>query len=519
MPELPTNLGEPANVQGTPGQIGTDGNASGYGQLPPLNSITFNGSTVLTSEELNAIGDRYLDRPITGNDIERLKFDVTKAYADKGNILVKVATPANGLGTPNLIVNIYEGKVGRVIVESNAIAHYVPEAFGHDLAGKVFDERQATEVVNDLNEIKNINSSITLKPGLEPITTDIILNVQDQLGEDENYIGVDNYGAKLTGEIGADIHLEKSNALGLGEKLDFDGRVSEENLWGAGGGIKIPTGFWNTYAEAEYNYSENEIGDRLAFLGVEGESHIGQVAISGNLINDNANKVNLRSGLQVRNHKSLLNGSTNDYDKLRKLFIEGSYLGLRADTLWLASARLSKGMDFLGASKKGEARRTRVQGDPEAWILEPTFFVRHNVTNNDFLKFFARGQLADDILLSSDLFTIGGYGSVRGFQPAQETGERGVSATAEYVHKFDLAEAMYIELGPWFDIGWVDNELANQTVEDTLYSAGLGAKFGANFLSVGETSVRVDWAHPLSDTDGYTDVDDDSFYFRVQQDF
>lgn len=519
LPELPANINQPAAVYGVPQQPVADDFRGSNRPVPALNAITFNGSTVLQPDELNAIGERYLDRPITENDIARLKFDITKAYADKGYILVKVATPSQNLNTGNLVVNIYEGKIGRVIAESNAIAKYVPQAFAHNLGGGIFDEKAASEVINDLNEIKNINSSITLKPGMEPITTDIILNVIEQPGEDENWIGIDNYGSKLTGKIQSDLHLEKSNALGLGEKLDFDGRLSEDGLWGAGGGFKIPTGFWNTYLDAKYNYSENEIGDRLAFLNAEGNSHIGEVALSGNLVNNDFNKVNLRGGLQVRNHKSLLNGATDKYDKIRRAFIEGSYLGLGTDTLWLLSGRASKGVGLFGASEKGDANNTRALGDPEAFIFEPTAFVRHNLTENDFLKFFARGQYASEVLLSSDLFAIGGYGSVRGFEPAQETGERGISATLEYAHKFGLTEASYIEVGPWLDWGWVDNELANQTTKDSLLSAGLGAKLGANLISAGETSVRVDWAHPLSDTDVYSDVDSDSFYFRVQQDF
>ena len=521
MPEIPNNLNQLQDrVQGTPNQPALDDFRGSNRPLPTLSAITFNGSTILDSEELNAIGERYLDRPITENDIARLKFDITKAYADRGNILVKVATPSQNLNTGNLVVNIYEGKIGRVITQGNAIASYVPEAFAHALGGGVFDEKAASEVVNDLNEINNINSSITLKPGMEPITTDIILNVQNQPGEDKNYIGIDNYGAKLTGEWQGDAHLEKSNALGIGEKLTLDGRVSQDGLYGVGGGAKIPTGIWNTYLETSYNHSHNEIGDRLAFLNSEGTSHVGDIAISGNLKNSTSTKINLKTGLQVRNHKSTLNGSTSTLDKIRRLYAEASYLGLAADTLVLVDGKISKGINLFGASEEGDAKNTRATGNPEAWIFEPTLFVRHNLTSNDFLKFFARGQYANEALLSSDLFSIGGYGSVRGFQPAQETGERGVSATAEYVHSFGLTDSSYLEVGPWFDIGTIDNEVASSIpVEDTLYSVGLGAKLGANLIPAGETSVRVDWAHPLSDTDGYTDVDDNSFYVRLQQDF
>ena len=250
-------------------------------QLPIIRSIVFNGPTILGQNELSAMTQRYLDRPITENDVAQLKTEISNAYSRKGYPLVKVATPTQDLSRGELIINIYEGRVGDVIVQSNGvISDHVPAAFASRLKGTIFDEQTAESVVNDLNEIKNIDAAITLRPGSKPLTTDAVVNITPpSVSEDRNYAAVDNYGSKLTGKYVGSLHLEKTNGLGAGEKITGDAKISDGNLWGAGLGAKIPTGIMNTYFETGYSYSKNEIGDRLKLLDASGKSHVGYVAV------------------------------------------------------------------------------------------------------------------------------------------------------------------------------------------------------------------------------------------------
>ena len=310
----------------------------------------------LSEDELNAIAQPYLDRPITDNDIAALKNAITNAYVKKHHPLVKVATPTQDVRSGQLIVNIYEGKVGQVVVNSNGVLQpYIPFAFGARLNSGVFDEKQAEGVVNDLNEINNTASSITLRPGLAPLTTDVVINTQKGGNQDVNYLAVDNYGSKYTGRYVGELHLEKTDALGLGEKLSADGQISDDGLYAGGANIKIPTGVRNTYFEAGYLYSHNDIVDRLAFLNANGDSQNLTFAFSGNILSEDSQKLTLRVGIDSINERQYLDKSLDTKDYIRRPFAQATYLGLAPEisTVALADVKVSKGADIFRRQRTG----------------------------------------------------------------------------------------------------------------------------------------------------------------------
>ena len=138
--------------------------------------------------------------------------------------------------------------------------------------------------------------------------------------------------------------------------------------------------------------------------------------------------------------------------------------------------------------------------------------------NKDYLQTVLLGQLASKTVLASDLFMLGGYGSVRGFQPAEETGESGLQFSMEYSHRFVTNERWDIRVGPFFDAGTVYNRIEGSSVDLQLYSLGIGIETKANLFKFGESKLRLDWAHPVGSYESPT-VDDDTFYFRVSQNF
>ena len=520
IPNIERQIQQQENVQ-SPQQTRADDYRGSNLALPPIRTVTFNGPTILDQEDLNNIAKPYLNRPITDNDIAQLKNTIADEYTKRGYPLVKVATPTQDLKTGNLIINIFEGRVGQILTNpNNVVADHVPTGFAARLRGDIFDAKEAESVVNDLNEINNTTSSITLQPGIKPLTTDLVLNVQPGGNQDVNYIAADNYGNKLTGRYVGSLHLERTNTFGAGEKFSFDGRVSDEELFAAGGGVRVPTGLRNTFLEASYLYSHNDIVDRLEFLNAEGESHIMNIGITGNVINHDDSKLTLRSGLDAREHRSSLDDTLDTEDHIRRLYVGATYLGIwpQISTVILGDAKLSKGVAILGGSESGDAQLTRAGADPEAWMFEPSIYARHDFTPTDVITGYARGQLATHELLSSDTFILGGYGSVRGFQPAEEVGDAGFSFSAEYQHKFPLTDNLTLGVGPWFDGGHVYNRIRNQTLDNSLYSAGLGAELAADIVPVGPTKLRLDWAHPLGDYRS-TQVPDNTYYFRIQQDF
>lgn len=489
-----------------------------------LNRVVFNGSTVIGDDVLQKVVAPYLGHPITKADLAQLKFDVTSAFYDRGYILVKVVTPPQDLSDGELEVAVYEAKVGAINVqdEQGVLQPQIVNGITHRVhPGTVFQERPVESMISDINDLKNVEATLNLQPGQEFSTTDLNIAIREA-EEDVNRFTLDNYGAKLTGRAVAGLHLEKSNLLHLGETFGLNLRGSNGDLWSVGGDAAIPTGLENIVAEVGYLHSENNIGDRLKALDAEGETDRLNLALSSKLVNTRNVKATVRGGFEGRVHKSSLAEVEDTKDDIRQFYVEGTYLQRAINTIFYTSGRVTHGIDSWGGNKKGDPMASRALGDPEAWRFEPVVYVnwRPPFEQSGVLKALATGQYSTNTLLSSDLFVLGGYGSVRGFEPAQETGESGYQFSVEYDHELPYTSNSIWKLsaGPFVDGGAVYNRLQGQVEDTHLYSAGLGLEAVGDLVPAGETRFRVDWARTLGDYDS-AEVLGNTVYFGISQNF
>ncbi|HKF62008.1 MAG TPA: ShlB/FhaC/HecB family hemolysin secretion/activation protein, partial [Dongiaceae bacterium] len=223
----------------------------------------------------------------------------------------------------------------------------------------------------------------------------------------------------------------------------------------------------------------------------------------------------VRAGLDVRHLVSLiLNGSvTQSDDQIRQFTLDGTYLLRLQDTTLFADLQYAQGCECLGASPQGDPNASVKGGDPAASIFRGTLFVRQNLWTDASLKGLLTGQYAGDTLLASDLFSIGGYGSVRGFQPAQSTGNSGLQTSIELDQTVWRNDMWSISAGPWFDGAWVWNSVPGAAIDPNLYAIGLGAELHTGITTIGDTSIRFDWAHLVGT---YSDISNGSNTFYVQ---
>ncbi len=501
--------------------------------LATITQVNFIGATKVPEALLQTIAEPFLDKPITKQDLAELKYKIAQEYYRRGYTLVKAVTPQQDLSDNVLDVRIVEAQVGQVRIKQNDVLYdYVANAMlGSVDEGQVFNETDAETLVSDINDLGDVRATLNLAPGEQFATTDIDVFIEEA-DDDVNYLTIDNYGAERTGRHVGQLHLEESNLLRWGETIYGDARVSDDDLWSLGGGIIIPTGLHNVLFHTSYYYTDTDIGDDLEFAGIEGESETFDASLSSALINTRDRKVQVRSGLEARRHESTVFGATQWEDDVRRLYGEVSYLERGTSTIWYSAVRVSRGVDIFGASEQNNiaqpssSARSRLRGEHDSWIVRPTALVNHRPQNIPFFrdgtfKLFATAQLASDVVYSSDQFILGGYGSVRGFEPALSVGDGGYSATVEYQHDIPAHPAVTLLAGPWFDVGTVYNRVegpANGVIDKTLYSAGIGIEAIADVIPLGDTTLRLDWAHPLGDYDEPS-VDDNFFYFRLSQFF
>jgi hemolysin activation/secretion protein len=107
---------------------------------------------------------------------------------------------------------------------------------------------------------------------------------------------------------------------------------------------------------------------------------------------------------------------------------------------------------------------------------------------------------------------------VRGFQPAQSTGNSGLQLSVEVDQTVWRNEMWSIAVGPWFDGAWVWNSVPGAAIDPALYSLGLGAELHTGITTIGDSSIRFDWAHPVG---SYSDNPNgnNTFYVQLLQTF
>jgi len=493
--------------------------------LTVLKEVRFKDLTLFDEAILQEeIVKPYLGRKFKKEDLVQLKYDLTKFFYDEGYILTGVMSPPQDISDGILEIVVYETKVGKFKLNNDVISKRLEEALRTDVnEGEFFHENTVEQMLSDFNDLQNIKAKLNLKSGKEYATTDLILDIKET-DEDIQRITAHNYGSELSGEYVGELHLEKGNLLSLGDKLSFDGSVSDDGMWKVGAGFKTPITLDNLYFDISYYHSENDIGGRLEDLNASGKSDVLKLGLSSKILNRRRHRLSLGGGLELRNHSSYIDGEKETEDKIRQLYLESTYLYVRKSSIWYAGLKLSKGMALLGGSEADDdmlnpdGMLTRDEAEPEAWIFRPTLLTQFPVLNNDLLKISGTGQVSSHMLLSSDMFVLGGYGSVRGFQPAAEAGDSGYQFTVEYTYDLPIHEDWVVSAGPFADGGKVFNRMEDTAVDDELYSAGITIEISSRLFNDNKTMLKFDWATPIGDYDD-PDVDDNTFYFRLSQEF
>ncbi len=518
LPEPPPALerGTPSELPAAPRLTPPAGDATAA-TLATFSAVTFSGMSVISAQELAHAATPYLHRPLTSTDLAQFKFDITRLYFERGYVLVKVTTPPQDLSDGILKIVIHEARIGQLQVEhAGRLRGRIATALARQLKrDAVFHEGDIESLANDYNDLAGLRAALTLHKGAAPGTTDLILSLAPA-DEDSQQFTLDNYGSDLTGNWVGGVRLQTSNQLRMGETLGLQLRASDDDLWSAGVDARAPLGLGNLWLQFEYSHSENEIGDRLAFLEAGGTTDRARLTLASALINTRARKITLRSGLEMRRHESMLAKVTESRDNLRQWLVEGSYLLRRANWMGYGAVTLSKGVNILGASEPGDTLASRSAGEPTAWRVQPLLYGLLKLSDKGHLKALVSGQLASHTLLSSDLFALGGYGSVRGFQPAETTGEAGAHYSLEYAHHLGAWTRADWTAGVFSDGGRVWNRVSDNVADDSLVSAGLSLEALFRAQTRHSTTLRIDAAAPLGDYTSQS-VDDYQILVRLTQ--
>jgi hemolysin activation/secretion protein len=395
------------------------------------------GATKLTEMEKGEAVYPFLGPGRTGADIDAARAALEKAYKAKGfeTVLVEVPVPAPRGGVVHL--RVVEAEVGRVRV--NGSRYFLPSQIvkhAPSLAPQTVPNFQAVQRdMLALNQWPDRRVTPVLKPGAEPGTVDIDLNVEDKLPL-HGSVELNNRYSLGTTELRLNGSLSYNNLWQRGHSIGASFQISPEDV----GEVKVFSGFYTARFPQWPGFS-------LLVQGTKQDSNVSTlggsaVAGRGGTLGPRA-IFNLPPG-QGFYHSASVGFDYKSFDQILNLaessvttpityypFTAGYSAGWAGK---MSQTALNAGVTFAfrgAGSDDAEFDLNRFKAHGSFIYLRGDLEHTQELPGGAQLYGKVQGQVAGQPLVSSEQFAGGGLGTVRGYLEAEALGDNGVFGTLE----------------------------------------------------------------------------------------
>jgi hemolysin activation/secretion protein len=495
-----------------------------------IETINVEGADLLSQSEIDKIINPYLGKNLSLRDMQEVANKITDAYRNKGYITSRAILPPQTIQNNTVTIEIIEGTTGDVDVRGNR--HFRTSLIRKRIMlkkGTPFDYDKMQRNLSQLNEHPDRTVNAVLAPGADRGTTDVILEVDDQL---PIHIGftVDNFASRFVDKYRYQGTLKHNNLLGFDDILTLQFQTSNSQMSELTS-LRYLFPITNKTQISFYGArGDTELGDSLSALEARGKSRIYNVLLTHNLIETDRVTFGLTGGFE---YKDIFNFTLNVEDSRDRTRIART--GFNLDILdnhgrWIVQNTIDWGIpNIMGGLKgvDGASSRTGAGGDFVKNVLDVVRLNQFVMDSTLLLK--TQFQFSDANLPASEQFQIGGIANVRGYPPGEAIGDYGQTATAEITFpvpafpkdaKIPFTQNAYwddaLRLATFYDWGRVKYKsvLSGESETENLSSAGVGLR-----VSLPEDFyIRVDVAWPLSSKNA-SDTDHAHTWFQVSKEF
>jgi hemolysin activation/secretion protein len=499
---------------------------AGPGELNPalerfvVRHFAVEGSTVFSPEQIAELTAPYENKPITTEDLLRLRDSITYTYVDAGYPNSGAVIPPQTMTDGVLRLQVIEGTLTRIDVEG---ARWFRESYFRDrLAAsakkplEVAPLQERLQLFQQDPRIRRVHAE--LHPGERPGEAVLEARFEEELPFRVR-LEANNHESPSIGAEQVRLALGHDNPLGLGDRLSAEVGFTEgyEDYFAS---YEIPVTRWDTTLGASYQFSRSDvIEEPFDALDIESRSQTAALRLRQPLLRDLNTTLEASLSAEWRESRTFLLGEPFSFTEGPEDGISRATvvrLGLDyvyRDLVQVVAARslASVGIDALGATVNGGSTP---DGQFFAWLGQFQWLRRTPLFGTEVL-FRTDVQLATSALLSLEQFSVGGHGTVRGYRENTLVRDNGLVSSLELRIPL-LASATgesVLQLAPFADIGRSWNTNRGESWPDTLYSAGVGLRWQLTRHVEGQ----VYWAEALKDvpTSKDHDLQDSGIHFRV----
>ena len=447
-----------------------------------LAAVTLQGNTVFSRADLALYYEDILARLVTTTDLQAAATRITRHYRDRGYFLTQAYLPPQDLSSGIAMIRVAEGYVERVDFqgdgETDGYVRRLASAIDEFRPIKRKDLERVLLLIGD--SFGRVVESAEMAE-IDALAGRYALQLTLTAKPESGVISYDNRGTDSSGKhqlwasISSNRLLDPDTQLRVGvftipdqpQELRY-GEVEISRFVGSGG----------TTVSAALSASESDAGGIDAIDGIEGNSRRLVLKAAHPVLRSTDTSLWLNFSADVRSVAEDDDDGINFKDELRVLrsniymYAEDDYGGQNQ-----LFGEVSGGLPAFGASGDGNLR-SRFGADAEFLKLRASLTRQQEITREIGIQLHAAGQLADDELLSSEEFSLGGSSIGRAYDFSELTGDHGVGGSIELQYGDGLRDDYFtwFQVFGFYDFGMVWNEGAFEQTRESLSSAGLGLR-------------------------------------------
>lgn len=472
---LPSDAAVLPNVQAAP--VPQSMTAGGPAVTLQLVEITGNKAidTATLLRQLGEVKGKRLDMA----GLNALANTLSSYYRAMGYPFAQAYLPPQNLKDGVLRINVIEGRYGVVtaVGKDNLPAGAQPFLDYSLKHGDPIQNQQLERTMLILDDQPGMKIRPVLKPGASQGEADLIVGVE-RSSNVSGELGLDNTGARSTGEYRARGALFLNSPFQYGDKVSLNGMYTNEHMWLGSADYEAPLGASGLRGQIGYAHTSYQLGGQFTNLDAQGFAKVTSAKLSYPLIRSQATNVLLTLGVQHKNleddyraiNMSRTKSSDNvpvglQFDKRDALLGGGVTYGSLS---WVTGK-----LDLDAGTATTDATTARTQGHFSKINLDVARIQK--VAGN--LSFYGRysGQWADKNLDSSEKINLGGYYGVRAYPLGEGVGDRGWFTQLELRYAintvipfifYDFGKS-YVNAHPWD---------ANSNANRTLAGSGVGVR-------------------------------------------
>ncbi len=476
-----------------------------------IKKINVFGVTLLSEEEINDIILPFKNRELNLEGFQKIADLITDAYRQKGYITSRAYLPPQMIERGILEIRVIEGLTGEIEVKGN---RYFKTSLLKKMItlkkGEPFNYNILRKNLSKINRHMDRTSRVVLMPGKEPGTTDILLEVEDQL---PIHIGFswDNFGSRYIEKDRYQSTLTHNNLLGFDDILTLQYQLADADAYRLTA-VRYLFPITDSSEIGLFTYrTKLKLGREYKDLNARGKSKVYGIYLRQYLIDEENIDLNLNLGFDYKDILNFQLDNESSRDRLR--VVKAGFDSDVSDNFGrtIATFEIDFGIpNIMGGLKEQDSRASR-SGSGGKFVKDTINLLRlQRMPFSSTLLWKNQFQISPYILPAAEQFQIGGIANVRGYPPAELVGDRGYAMTWEqsfpvYFIPKDIkvpksSATLYDALRVVAFYDWGNVRLfrpqAGEEKSETLRGAGCGLRFNLPE----DFSIRLDFAWPLDKT-------------------